>query len=60
MNPAETQKLDDCCRELECLEAVMFKLASPDDDTEDRILEHIRASVRRVRLELEDMTDLIR
>lgn len=45
--------LDDCARELQCIEEVMVALIGPDDDAGDRIMEHLALSVGRVRAELE-------
>lgn len=46
-------RLDDCTRELQCIEEVMVALIGPDDDAGDRIMEHLALNVGRVRAELE-------
>lgn len=52
-------RLDDCARELQCIEEVMVALIGPDDDTGDRIMEHLALNVGRVRAEIEGIYRVI-
>lgn len=53
----ESNAVEECCRELKCLEAAMERALGPDDDPATLAIEHYLRSVSSVRERLESLIE---